>query len=388
MTTETMRIGIPKEVTAGETRVAATPETVKKLRTAGFTVALEREAGRRSHFTDAAYCEVGATISDHAGALNANIVFKIHKPTFNEIRYMQHGAVLISLLDMCHDDGTFNALAAQGVDSFALEMMPRIARTQAMDVLSSQANIAGYRAVLEAARLYGRFFPLMMTSAGSAKPTRVVVLGAGVAGLQAIATARRLGGQVWAYDVRPEVKEQIQSLGAKFIEFDLGESGSGSGGYAKELAAETQKHEQWLLTEELKKADVIISTAQVPCMPAPVLITEEAVKGMHEGAVIIDLAAATGGNCPLTEANKIVVKHGVILCGYTNFPALMPSDASNFFARNVYNFLMQILDKSNGALRVKDYFADEITSMTLITHQGKVRFETTKTARKKEAIRP
>ncbi len=368
-----MKTGIPKEYTAGETRVAATPETVKKLRAAGLAVAIETGAGLGAHFTDAAYAAAGAEIVDHAHALAADVVFKIHKPTPTEIQRMKSGAVLISLLDMCHDDGTFDLLAAQGVDSFALEMMPRLPRAQTMDVLSSQANIAGYRAVLEAARLYGRFFPMMMTSAGSAKPARVVVLGAGVAGLQAIATARRLGAQVWAYDVRSEVKEQIQSLGAKFIEFDLGESGAGSGGYAKALSPEAQKKQQQLLQQELKKADIIVSTALIPCMPAPLLITEEAVKGLHEGAVIVDLAAASGGNCPLTEADQVVVKHGVILCGYTNFPALMPSDASNFFARNVYNFLMQMLDPSNGAPRFKDHFADEITSMTLITHQGKVR---------------
>jgi len=380
-----MQVGIPMESAPGETRVAATPESVKKLRAAGLSVAIEAGAGSGAHFTDNAYQEAGAEIVDHQRALSADVVFKIHKPTPAEILLMKRGAVLISLLDMCHDDGTFDLLAEQGIDSFALEMMPRLSRAQTMDVLSSQTNIAGYRAVLEASRLYGRFFPMMMTSAGSAKPARVVVLGAGVAGLQAIATARRLGAQVWAYDVRPEVKEQIQSLGAKFIEFDLGESGAGQGGYAKTLSQEAQVKQQHLLQQELKKADIIISTALIPCMPAPVLITEEAVRGMPEGAVIIDLAAANGGNCPLTEPDKIVNKHGVIICGYTNFPALMPSDASNFFARNVYNFLMLMLNGTPDAPTFKDYFADEITSMTLITHQGKVRFETTHKAKKIKA---
>lgn len=380
-----MLIGVPKETAPNETRVAATPETVKKLRDLGLQVAIEKDAGAGAHFTDAAYTAAGAEIVDHVRALSADVVFKIHKPTFDEIRTMKRGAVLIAFLDMCHNDGTFAALAAQGVDSFALEMIPRIARAQAMDALTSQANIAGYRAVLEAARLYGRFFPMMVTAAGSVKPARVVVLGAGVAGLQAIATARRLGAQVWAYDVRPEVKEQVQSLGARFIEFDLGESGSGAGGYARQLSAETQKREQQLLTEELKKADVIISTAQIPCLPAPVLITEEAVKGMHDGAVIIDLAAASGGNCPLTEPDRTVVKHGVILCGITNFPALMPTEASYLFARNVMHFLLHMTEKSDGGWRFKDPFADEITSRTLITHQGKVRFETTKNAKKVKA---
>lgn len=380
-----MRIGIPKETAAGETRVAGTPETVKKLKALGLDVLVEQEAGVASHFTDAAYRAVGAEITDAAGALGADIVFKVHKPTFEQIRQMRRGATLVCLLDMCYDDGTFDALAAQGVDSFALEMMPRLSRAQTMDVLSSQANIAGYRAVLEAARLYGRFFPLMMTSAGSAKPARVVVLGAGVAGLQAIATARRLGAQVWAYDVRPEVKEQVQSLGARFIELDVGESGAGHGGYAKTLSEEAQRKEQQMLTEELKKADIIISTALIPCRPAPVLITDDAVKGMHEGAVIVDMAAASGGNCPLTEPDRIVTRHGVILCGITNFPALMPSDASNFFARNIYNLLEFMLERREDGQRFKDFFADEVTSMTLITHQGKVRFETTQMAKKRPA---
>ena len=379
-----LTVGVAKEIMTGEARVAATPETVKKLCAAGFGVKIESGAGLRSHYTDKGYVDAGAVLTDHAGALGADVVFKVHKPEFDEIRLLKRGGVLISLLDMCHDDGTFDALAEQGVDSFALEMMPRLSRAQTMDVLSSQANIAGYRAVLEAARLYGRFFPLMMTSAGSAKPARTVVLGAGVAGLQAIATARRLGAQVWAYDVRPEVKEQVMSLGAKFIEFDLGESGSGSGGYAKALSSEAQKKQQAMLQEELKKADVIVSTALIPCMPAPVLITEDAVKGMREGTVIVDMAAATGGNCPLTEADQIINKYGVIICGWTNFPALMPSDASNFFARNVYNFLVHMVEKTGDGHAFRDFFSDELTSMTLITHQGKVRFETTKTAKKKE----
>lgn len=385
MTVKPVRVGVTKEIAPGESRVALTPETAKKLAGVGLEVVLERGAGMHSHFTDEAYVAAGAAVVDQAAALGADVVVKVHKPTFGEIQRMRRGAVLISLLDMCHDDGTFDALATAGVDAFALEMLPRLSRAQTMDVLSSQANIAGYRAVLEAARLYGRFFPMMMTSAGSAKPARVVVLGGGVAGLQAIATARRLGAQVWAYDVRPEVKEQVQSLGAKFIEFDLGESGSGEGGYAKQLSPEAIGRQQQMLQEELKKADVIVSTALIPCMPAPVLITEEAVRGMHEGAVIVDMAAASGGNCPLTEPDATVIKHGVILCGITNFPALMPSDASNFFARNVMNFLMQMIEQHDGGWRFKDFFADELTSMTLVTHQGQVRFETTKMAKKKKA---
>ena len=281
---------------------------------------LESGAGMAAHFPDAGYTEAGAEVVDKAVALGADIVVKVRKPSRNEIAALAPGAVLIGFLEQCEDDGTLQALQDKGVRMLVMERMPRISRAQSMDALSSQSNIAGYRAVLEAANRYGRFFPLMMTSAGSAKPARVVVLGAGVAGLQAIATARRLGADVWAYDVRPETKEQIQSLGAKPIELDLGESGSGEGGYAKELSAEAKARQQQLLADELAKAHVIITTAMIPCRPAPVLITEEVVQRMREGSVIVDLAAATGGNCPLTEKDQVVVKHGVTLVGYTNFP--------------------------------------------------------------------
>lgn len=370
-----MKVGIPTEITPGETRVAATPETTKKLRAIGLSVLVEKGAGVASHFTDDAFREAGAEIVDNALALGADFVFKVRKPGRDEIGRMKKGAVLMSVMELCYDDGTLDALATAGVDTFALEMIPRISRAQTMDVLSSQSNIAGYRAVLEGARLYGRFFPMMMTSAGSAKPTRLVVLGAGVAGLQAIATARRLGAQVSAYDVRPEVKEQIQSLGAKVIEFDVGESGAGAGGYARQLSAEAQEKQRQMLANELKKADVIVSTAMIPCMPAPVLITEEAVRSMNPGSVIIDMAAATGGNCPLTEANKTVIKHGVIICGVTNFPALMPSDASSFYSRNLFNFLSLLVTNVDGRPQTKDYLEDEITASSLVTHNGSVRYK-------------
>ncbi len=378
-----MQIGIPKETTAGETRVAGTPETVAKLVQAGLAVAVERGAGAAAHFRDEDYAAAGAVLVDRPGAFGAEVVFKVNKPRPEEIGLMRRGAVLIALLDMCHDDGTFARLAEQGVEAYALEMMPRLSRAQTMDVLTSQANIAGYRAVIEAARLYGRFFPMMVTAAGTVKPANVIVLGAGVAGLQAIATARRLGAKVSAYDVRPEVKEQVQSLGARFIEIDLGESGAGEGGYARALSPEALRRQQQHLAEVLAQADVVISTALIPCMPAPVLITEEAVRGMHEGAVIVDMAAAAGGNCPLTEPDRIVTKHGVILCGMTNFPALMPTEASRFFARNVMHFLLHMLERTaEGGWRRRDPFADEITRRTLITHAGEVRFETTRGAKK------
>lgn len=373
-----MKIGIPREVFAGESRVAATPDTVARMRARGLDVVIESGAGELAHFDDDAYRAAGAGIVAQAEAFAADVVFKVHKPTGEEIALFKAGSLLVSLLDMCHDDGTWKALADRGVNALAMEMLPRISRAQAMDVLSSQANIAGYRAALEATRLYARFFPLMMTSAGSAKPARVVVIGAGVAGLQAIATARRLGAQVWSYDVRPEVKEQVMSLGAKFIELEVGESGSGQGGYARKLSHDSENKEQSLLAEELKKADVVISTAAIPCMPAPVLITEDAVIGMRAGSVVVDMAAASGGNCPLTEPDRTVIKHGVILCGITNFPALMPTDASNFFSRNLMNLLFFALDSGEGKLDLQRCLEDDLFSMTLITLDGKLRYESRK----------
>jgi len=367
-----MRVGIPKEIKAGETRVAATPETVSKIRARGFSVVVERGAGASSHLPDEAYAEAGATMVDTAEALAADVVLKVTKPTLGEIQQMTSGAILMSYLDMCHDDGTWARLAEAGVNAFGLELIPRISRAQTMDSLSSQANIAGYRAVLEATNLFARFFPMMITSAGSAKPARVIVLGAGVAGLQAIATAKRLGAQVWGYDVRPEVKEQIQSLGAKFIDLNVGESGAGKGGYAKELSSEAQQREQALLGEELKKADIIVSTALIPCRAAPVLITEDAVRGMRKGSVIIDMAAASGGNCPLTEPDKTVSKYGVIICGITNFPALMPTDASNFLARNLLNLLLLVVDE-NGNIDLDGRLDDDIVACSLVTLNGKLR---------------
>ncbi|MBE9516450.1 MAG: Re/Si-specific NAD(P)(+) transhydrogenase subunit alpha [Proteobacteria bacterium] len=370
-----MRVGIPKEIKAGEARVAATAETTRKLVGLHFEVVVEKSAGVASHFTDEAYVEAGATIVDREKALGADVVLKVDKPTPDEIAHMKRGAILISFLDMCYDDGTWEKLAQAGVNAFGLELIPRLPRAQPMDVLSSQANIGGYRAALEATNLFARFFPMMMTSAGSAKAARVVVLGAGVAGLQALATAKRLGAQVWGYDVRPEVKEQVESLGAKFIDLSIGETGEGKGGYAKALSAEAQEKEQHLLAEELKKADVIISTAMIPCRPAPVLITEEAVRGMRAGSVVIDMAAATGGNCPLTEADKTVIRHGVIICGFTNFPALMPTDASSFYSRNLFNLLSLLVDAGGEDIDLKRCLDDDIVACSLVTLDGKLRYQ-------------
>lgn len=356
-----MKVGIPKERIDGEARVAATPEIAKKMISGGLTVLLERGAGENAYYSDEAYREVGVELTDAAGALGCDIVAKVRKPSEDEVAQMHDGAIFIGHSETCEQDPVVSAMYARKITVIAMERIPRISRAQSMDALSSQSNIAGYRAMIEAANQFGRFIPLMMTSAGSAKPARVVILGAGVAGLQAIATARRLGGDVYAYDVRPETREQIESLGAKAINLDIGEGGAGEGGYAKELSEEGKARQQRLLADELAKAHVIVTTALIPCRPAPVLITEEVVKRMRAGSVIVDLAAATGGNCPLTESDKVVVRHGVILVGHTNYPSMMPSDASAFYAKNIANLLDIMLDRSDGGIALKDLDEDEIT---------------------------
>ncbi len=370
-----MIIGIPKESLKGEARVAATPETVKKFIAKGAQVLVEKGAGKGAHFTDAQFREAGAKMGSADEALGADVVLKINKPTAAEAKKLKKGAVLAALLDPCHADSIIKALAKGGVSAFSMEKIPRISRAQSMDVLSSQANIAGYRAVLEATAHYKRFFPMMMTSAGSAKPAKLIVLGVGVAGLQAIATARRLGAQVEAFDVRPETREQVLSLGAKFIDLDLGESGSGEGGYARELSDEAKQKQQELLTERYGQADVIVTTALIPCRPAPILVTAKAVSLMKPGSVVIDMAAANGGNCELTRADKVVVKGGVSIVGHTNYPSMMATDASAFFARNHFNFLALLMESGDDGVRLKDFSEDEITKAALITHDGKLLLE-------------
>jgi NAD(P) transhydrogenase subunit alpha len=356
-----MQIGVPRETLAGEARVASTPEVVKKLVGKGLAVTVESGAGAAAHYGDDDYAAAGAAIGDRAAALGSDIVLKVRRPTPEEAAAVRDGAVYIGFVESCGGDEILAGMRARGVRVLSVERIPRISRAQSMDALSSQSNIAGYRAVLEAAARYGRFFPMMMTSAGSAKPARLVVLGVGVAGLQAIATARRLGAEVYAYDVRPETHEQIRSLGAKPIELDIGESGAGEGGYARELSAEAKARQQAALMDELARAHVIITTALIPCRPAPVLVTEDAVKRMRPGSVIVDLAAATGGNCPLTEPDQVVEKHGVILVGHTNYPSMVASDASAFYARNLANLLDIMIDKGDGGPVLKDLDGDEIT---------------------------
>lgn len=360
-----MVIGVAKETRGGETRVAATPDTVKKLIKKGHQLRIARGAGELAGFSDTLYQTAGAELVDQEAALGLPVVLKIHKPKPDEILKMKKGSLLICLLEPYQKDGTLEKLAEMGVDAMAMELIPRTSRAQSMDVLSSQAGIAGYRAVIEAATHYPRFFPMMMTSAGSTKACKLAVIGAGVAGLQAIASARRMGAMVEAYDVRKETHEQIRSLGAKTIDLDVGEEGSGQGGYAKELSEEAKKKQQALLTEKLKNFDVIISTANIPGKKAPVLIVEDAVKGMRPGSVVIDMAAANGGNCPLTEADKVTVKHGVKLVGITNFPALVPGDASHFFAHNLLH-LIDIVWSQDGNINL----SDDIVAAALTVHKG------------------
>lgn len=369
----TVVVGIPAETAPGEARVAATPDTVRKLLALGAQVRVQAGAGTQAWFDDAAYAAAGAQLTDAAGAWAADIVLKVRAPQAHELPGLRAGSLVVGLLEPHHEAG-LAALAQAGVSAIALERIPRISRAQGMDVLSSQAGIAGYRAVIEAAARARRFLPLMMTPAGTAKAARVVVLGVGVAGLQAIATARRLGAQVEAFDVRPETREQVLSLGAKFIDIDVGEAGAGSGGYARELSAQAQQRQQELLADRLAAADVIITTALVPGRAAPVLVRPEVVARMRPGSVIVDLAAAAGGNCPLTRADEIIEHGGVTLVGITNFPSLMATDASTFFARNVLALLELLLRREGDAApAVTLDCADEIINAALLVQAGQRR---------------
>jgi NAD(P) transhydrogenase subunit alpha len=361
-----MKIGVSRETRVGEARVAATPEVVKRLVGKGLRVTVEGGAGETASYPDADYVAAGAEIGDRAAAYVADILLKVRRPDAEDVAAMRSGGIYLGLIESCGEDATLSAMIEKGMRVLGMERIPRISRAQSMDALSSQSNIAGYRAVVEAAARYGRFFPMMMTSAGSAKPARVVVLGAGVAGLQAIATARRLGAEVWAYDVRPETREQILSLGAKPIALDIGESGTGEGGYAKELSTEAKARQQAALAEELAKAHVIITTALIPCRPAPVLITEAVVQRLRPGSVIVDLAAANGGNCPLTVPDQVVQRHGVTLIGHTNYPSMVAADASAFYAKNLANLLDIMLDRSDSGPVLKDLEQDEITRAMLV----------------------
>ena len=368
-----LNIGILRETRAGETRVAATPETVKKLIAGKHTVLVEAGAGAGAHILDAEYAAAGAQLVPGAEVYaQAGMLFKVRPPQADEVAKMKSGQVLIGMLNR-FDSAGLELLAKQGVTGFALEAAPRISRAQSLDVLSSQANLGGYMAVLTAATHYPKVMPMFMTAAGTVKAARVVIMGVGVAGLQAIATAKRLGAVVEATDVRPDTKEQVESLGAKFIEVPLTdaekEQARGQGGYAKEMGDDYKQRQAALIGERIKQADIVITTALIPGRPAPVLITEAMVKTMKPGSVIVDMAAEQGGNCPLTEKDQVVVKHGVTLIGYTNFPALVPADSSALYARNVIDFLKLIVDQEGNLAINKE---DEIVAACLLTEAGQL----------------
>ena len=373
-----MRIGVPKEIVPGETRIAASPDSIKKFSALGVEVMVESGAGAGAQMSDEALTEAGARIAPDAKTIygEADLVTKVRAPltdgnALDELALVRPDAVLVGLLAPLQQREMVTRYAERGVTSFAMELIPRISRAQSMDALSSQSNIAGYKAVIDAADCFGRILPMMMTAAGTVAPARVVVLGAGVAGLQAIATAKRLGALVSAFDVRPAVKEQVESLGAKFVSVDADASDAETaGGYAKEMDDTYKERQATLIHETLAKQDICITTAQIPGRPAPELITEAMVKDMKEGSVIVDLAVETGGNCALSVFDQVVMRHGVTIIGHANYPARVPVDTSTLYARNLYNFIEPMIDRENGALAID--WDDEVIRGALLTKGGDV----------------
>ena len=371
-----MHIGIPAETRPGETRVAATPETVKKYAAGGFNkIVVQSGAGVGSSISDAEFVAAGASIAASAAEVyaGADLILKVRGPDTDELASLRKDQIVIGLLAPHRSEG-LQALAARGVTGFAMEWLPRISRAQSMDVLSSQANLAGYKAVLIGANTYGRMMPMLMTAAGTIKAALVVIMGVGVAGLQAIATAKRLGAMVEATDVRPDTKEQVESLGAKFIDVPLTDAekelAKGQGGYARDMGEDYKKRQAALIAERIKQADIVITTALIPGRPAPVLVTEDMVKTMRQGSVIVDMAVEQGGNCPLSEIDRTVVKHGVHLVGIANIPALVAADASALYARNLLNFLALMLDPKTGEFKLNR--EDEIVAGTLACSGGEL----------------
>ncbi len=357
-----MRVGIPRETTEGERRVALVPETVGKLAAGGFELVVEQDAGADASFPDEAYAAAGATVGD---PWDADGVVKVRKPSAGEVERLRSGQLLIGFLEPLSDQAGVEALGARGVTAFALESVPRITRAQPMDALSSQATVGGYKAALLAAEQLPRFFPMLMTAAGTVPPAKVLVIGAGVAGLQAIATARRLGAVTTGFDVRPAVREQIESLGANWL--DLGVGGAeAEGGYARELTPEEMEAQQQALEQRIGDFDVVITTAAVPGRPAPKIIPASAVEAMRPGSVIVDLAAETGGNCELTEPGEIVARAGVTLVGLTNLASTMPYHASTLYSRNVQALLLHLAPEGELALD----WSDEITNGACVAGKG------------------
>jgi NAD(P) transhydrogenase subunit alpha len=366
-----MRIAVAREIDADEPRVAATPETVKKMKGLGVEIAVEPGAGVKSGMLDQDYVAAGATIAADA-VKDADVVLKVRRPAEAELAQYKKGALVVAIMDPFGNEAALAVMARSGIIAFAMELMPRITRAQVMDVLSSQANLAGYRAVIDAAAEYGRALPMMMTAAGTVPATKVFVMGAGVAGLQAIATARRLGAIVTATDVRPAAKEQVESLGAKFIavedeEFKQAET---AGGYAKEMSKEYQAKQAALVSEHIKKQDIVITTALIPGRPAPRLISAEMARSMKPGSVIVDLAVERGGNCELAQAGRVAEDNGVKVVGYLNVPGRLAATASSLYAKNLLAFLEILVDKKTQALAVN--WDDEIVKATALTRDGAV----------------
>jgi len=368
-----MRIAVPTETLAYETRIAATPETVKKFVAAGCEVVVQKAAGEHADLTDAAFVDAGASLADSFTETceNADLVVKVRAPSKEELAQLASGTTVASLFSP-FSNPLLNDYAKAGLSCFCLEMIPRISRAQSMDVLSSQANIAGYKAVFLALEHYKSFMPMLMTAAGTVQPAKVLIMGAGVAGLQAIATARRLGAMVEVFDVRAAAKEQVESLGAKFVEVPADADGEDAGGYAKEMSDEYKEKQAALIAEHAAKSDIIITTALIPGRPAPVLVTEETLSNMKAGSVIVDMAAEAGGNCPLTEKDAVWVKDGVTLIGTSNIPALMATDASQLFARNVFNFISPMLERESddAPVSLTINMDDEVIAASLICKDG------------------
>lgn len=365
-----MKIGVPKETVAGEARVALVPEVVRALAGKGHEIVVAAGAGDGAMIPDSAYAEAGATVaSEPAAPWNADVVVKVASPKGDEVARLNGDSVLVGFLAPLSDAEGVRVLAASGATAFALEAVPRISRAQSMDALSSQSNVAGYRAALIGSQELGRFYPMLMTAAGTIRPATVLVLGAGVAGLQAIATARRLGAVVQAFDVRAAVKEQVESLGARFLEFDLGGDLEGEGGYAKELTPEQQARQQELLQEAIGKVDVVITTALVPGRRAPILVTAGAVEAMKPGSVVVDLAGEAGGNCELSRPGETIVEHGVKIAAPLNLPATMAEHASQLYAKNIQS-LLELMSDEDGALALD--FDDEIIAGACVVRGGEI----------------
>ena len=373
-----MRIGVPKEIVPGETRIAASPDSIRKFTALGVEVLVECGAGMGAQMSDEALTEAGAQIAPDAKTIygEADLVTKVRAPltdgnALDELALVRPEAVLVGLLAPLQQREMVARYAERGVTSFAMELIPRISRAQSMDALSSQSNIAGYKAVIDAAEHFGRILPMMMTAAGTVAPARVVVLGAGVAGLQAIATAKRLGALVSAFDVRPAVKEQVESLGAKFVSVDADAADAETaGGYAREMDDTYKERQAALIHETLAKQDICITTAQIPGRPAPELITEAMVRDMKPGSVIVDLAVETGGNCALSAYDQVVVRHGVTIVGHANYPARVPVDTSTLYARNLFNFIEPMIDRESRSLAID--WEDEVIRGALLTKGGEV----------------